>query len=161
MSRFKEAIPTEDGTFILEFSQKGLYALKFPPQKKEAKAAPAGPRKKYSALKRTELLLKGYLSGWPVRFSNLKIDFSGFTKLERQVLRVLARVPAGSVTSYGELAKKIGRPRAARFVGSVMRKNRLPILLPCHRVLAADGCLGGYSQGLAWKRKLLKLEGVL
>jgi methylated-DNA-[protein]-cysteine S-methyltransferase len=76
------------------------------------------------------------------------------------VLRELAHVPYGTTTTYGTLAAKVGRPKAARAVGTVMNRNPIPIVLPCHRVVGASGALTGYAGGLDVKRKLLQLEGV-
>jgi methylated-DNA-[protein]-cysteine S-methyltransferase len=75
------------------------------------------------------------------------------------VLTELARVPYGRTTTYGALAAEVGRPRAARAVGTVMNRNPLPIVLPCHRVVGANGSLTGYAGGLHIKRQLLELEG--
>ena len=77
------------------------------------------------------------------------------------VLRELARVPYGRTTTYGTLAATVGRPRAARAVGTVMHSNPIPIVLPCHRVIGANGSLTGYAGGLDVKRRLLQLEGAL
>ena len=76
-----------------------------------------------------------------------------------QVLRELARVPYGRVDTYGHLATLVGRPRAARAVGTVMNRNPIPIVLPCHRIVGANGSLTGYGGGLPAKRLLLELEG--
>ena len=76
-----------------------------------------------------------------------------------QVLRELALVPYGQVDTYGHLAAKVGRPKAARAVGTVMNRNPLAIVLPCHRIVGADGSLTGYAGGLDVKRALLALEG--
>src|SRR3954451_22836586 len=77
------------------------------------------------------------------------------------VLRELARVPYGSTETYGGLARKVGRPTAARAVGTVMNRNPIPIVLPCHRVVGANGALTGYAGGLDVKRRLLELEGAM
>jgi methylated-DNA-[protein]-cysteine S-methyltransferase len=74
------------------------------------------------------------------------------------VLRELARVPYGETTTYGALANRVGHPRAARAVGTVMHRNRIPIVLPCHRVVGSTGDLTGYAGGLDRKRMLLELE---
>ena len=79
----------------------------------------------------------------------------------RQVLGELARVPYGETTTYGTLAKRVDRPAAARAVGTVMNRNPIPIVLPCHRVVGANGSLVGYAGGLDVKRRLLALEGAL
>ena len=73
----------------------------------------------------------------------------------------LARVPYGSVTTYGALAAKAGRPAAACAVGTIMNRNPVPIVLPCHRVVGASGSLVGYGGGLERKEQLLRLEGVI
>ena len=77
------------------------------------------------------------------------------------VLRELALVPYGETATYGALAARVGRPKAARAVGTVMNRNPIPIVLPCHRVVGAKGQLTGYAGGLERKELLLRLEGVL
>ena len=77
------------------------------------------------------------------------------------VLRELARVPYGHTDTYGSLAAKVGRPKAARAVGTVMNRNPIPIVLPCHRIVGANGSLTGYAGGLDVKRRLLQLEGAI
>jgi methylated-DNA-[protein]-cysteine S-methyltransferase len=77
------------------------------------------------------------------------------------VLHELARVPYGRTETYGSLAAKVGRPNAARAVGTVMNRNPIPIVLPCHRVVGANGSLTGYAGGLHVKRALLELEGAM
>ena len=77
----------------------------------------------------------------------------------RRVWRALADLPPGAVVGYGELARKLGRPGSARAVGRACGANPLPLFVPCHRVRAGDGGLGGFSGGLPWKRLLLDREG--
>ena len=77
------------------------------------------------------------------------------------MLEQLARVPYGELTTYGTLAERAGRPRAARAVGTIMNRNPVPIVLPCHRVVGSTGSLVGYAGGLDRKRTLLELEGAL
>jgi methylated-DNA-[protein]-cysteine S-methyltransferase len=77
------------------------------------------------------------------------------------VLHELARVPYGRTETYGALAAKVGRPKAARAVGTVMNRNPIPIILPCHRIVGANGSLTGYAGGLHVKRALLELEGAM
>jgi len=79
---------------------------------------------------------------------NIEFDFSGYTPKEIRVLRVVAKIPLGHTMSYGEVAKKAGLKNAARFVGTVMRKNRFAPIIPCHRVVRADGKIGRYSISL-------------
>jgi methylated-DNA-[protein]-cysteine S-methyltransferase len=89
---------------------------------------------------------------------DLPVDLRGRADFSRVVLEQLARVPFGEVTTYGALAAQAGRPRAARAVGTVMNRNPIPIVLPCHRVVGASGDLVGYGGGLDRKRLLLDLE---
>jgi methylated-DNA-[protein]-cysteine S-methyltransferase len=89
---------------------------------------------------------------------DLPIDLRGRSEFSRLVLEQLARVPYGEVTTYGSLAARTGRPRAARAVGTIMNRNPIPIVLPCHRVVGSTGSLVGYGGGLDRKRQLLDLE---
>lgn len=110
-------------------------------------------------LKRFKFALKDYFAGNCDAFKNLPLSFEG-TAFQQKVLKHLCHIKPGTVLTYGEIAKATGHPRAARAVGSVCAKNRLPLIIPCHRVVASSGRLGGYSCGLPRKRKLLNLEGV-
>ena len=92
---------------------------------------------------------------------DLSLDLRLLADFNRRVLGELARVPYGEVVTYGELATRAARPRAARAVGTVMNRNPLPIVLPCHRVIGANGKLVGYGGGLERKEALLRLEGAL
>jgi methylated-DNA-[protein]-cysteine S-methyltransferase len=89
---------------------------------------------------------------------DLPVDLRGRSEFSRLVLDHLARVPYGEVTTYGSLAVRSGRPRAARAVGTIMNRNPIPIVLPCHRVVGSTGSLVGYGGGLDRKRLLLDLE---
>lgn len=83
------------------------------------------------------------------------------TPFQRIVWEALQRIPYGTTTSYAALAEAIGRPRAIRAVGRANAQNPLPLVVPCHRVVGADGSLIGYGGGVALKKKLLRLEGAL
>jgi methylated-DNA-[protein]-cysteine S-methyltransferase len=95
------------------------------------------------------------------RSFNLPIDWSLVHGFAGRILRRTAGIPFGDVRSYGQLAALAGSPRAARAVGNALGSNPIPIVVPCHRVVHADGGLGGYSGGLDRKRYLLALEGSL
>lgn len=102
-----------------------------------------------------------YLAGKRAAF-DLPVDMRFLTDFQRTVLHAVMRVPRGEVITYGALARVIGRPKAARAVGRALGSNPIPIVIPCHRVLASDGSLGGYSGrgGVRTKANLLRLEGV-
>ncbi|HLB67193.1 MAG TPA: methylated-DNA--[protein]-cysteine S-methyltransferase [Thermoplasmata archaeon] len=104
--------------------------------------------------------LARYFSGETVDFDRYSVDLSGFTEFERQVYAATRSIPAGELRTYGEIANAIGRPHASRAVGNALGKNPACIVIPCHRVVATNG-LGGFTGGIAWKRKLLRLEGAL
>jgi methylated-DNA-[protein]-cysteine S-methyltransferase len=89
---------------------------------------------------------------------DLPVDLASIPPFQRLVLAELARVPYGETATYGGLAGKIGKPRAARAVGGALNRNPVPIVLPCHRVVGAGGKLVGYAGGLERKRALLALE---
>ena len=93
------------------------------------------------------------------RSFDLVPDVTVLRPFQQLVLRELARVPFGRVTTYGALAQTVGNPRAARAVGGALNRNPIPIVLPCHRVVGATGSLVGYAGGLERKRALLELEG--
>jgi methylated-DNA-[protein]-cysteine S-methyltransferase len=92
---------------------------------------------------------------------DLAVDLRGVTPFTERVLLELARIPFGETATYAELAARAGNPKAARAVGMTMNRNRIPIVLPCHRVIGANGSLVGYAGGLERKVALLRLEGVL
>jgi methylated-DNA-[protein]-cysteine S-methyltransferase len=104
--------------------------------------------------------LQEYFLGQRRAFS-LPTDLSDRTVFQRQVLRYIETIPAGQVRSYGQIAAAIDRPGSARAVGQALGSNPIPIVLPCHRIVASDGSLGGYRGGLERKRRLLLLEGAL
>lgn len=104
--------------------------------------------------------IQEYLAGRRTRF-DLPIDYSTMSDFQRKVLKAALRVPRGQVLTYGDIARQIGRPKAARAVGQALGHNPVPIVIPCHRVLGSDGSLHGYSGGGGIKTKawLLQLEG--
>jgi methylated-DNA-[protein]-cysteine S-methyltransferase len=106
--------------------------------------------------------LDQYARGARSCFAELGLDDSPLSPFGRQVTQACRDIPLGATVSYGELAARVGVPKAARAIGRVMSKNRWPIVVPCHRVLASNGRIGGFSspQGLAYKRRLLAHEGV-
>ena len=159
----KLPIFTSDGQFVAHYSEKGLAKLNFPrvgtPRcgvRTSQRDVPSKVRRWHRA---TVAALKQVLAGRsPKKFPPL--DLSGGTTFQRQVWNALRKIARGQTKSYGEIARAIGRPRAVRAVGGACGANPIPVLVPCHRVLAANWKLGGFSGGLDWKRKLLTREGV-
>jgi len=99
-----------------------------------------------------------YFAGRRRTFST-PVDLTGQPPFRRRVLEALRAVPFGETVSYGELARRAGNPRAARAVGQAVGANPVPVVVPCHRVLAAGGAIGGFGLGLPAKRTLLAIEG--
>jgi len=92
---------------------------------------------------------------------DIDIDWSPMGEFQRRILEATAAIPFGGHLSYGEVAERAGKPRAFRAAGTALGRNPIPIVIPCHRVWAAGGKLGGYTGGLERKRLLLELEGAL
>jgi len=82
------------------------------------------------------------------------------TELQDKVLKIVRQIPVGKVATYAQIARALGRPRAARAVGNALHNNPYPIIVPCHRVVRSDGGLGGYAAGTEKKKQLLLKEGV-
>jgi methylated-DNA-[protein]-cysteine S-methyltransferase len=101
-----------------------------------------------------------YAAGEPVAFGDVPLELPPRTPFQARVIEVVRKIPYDRTLSYGDVARQAGFPGAARAVGTVMASNRFPIVIPCHRVLAAAGRLGGYSspQGTSLKAHLLALE---
>jgi methylated-DNA-[protein]-cysteine S-methyltransferase len=106
--------------------------------------------------------LQAYFAGDRLSFE-LPLDLGRLTPFQLGVLQAARGIPPGSVWTYGQVARAIGKPKASRAVGQALGRNPVPIVIPCHRVIASDGGLGGYSGGggLQSKRFLLSLEGAL
>ncbi|MDH4103558.1 MAG: methylated-DNA--[protein]-cysteine S-methyltransferase [Thermoleophilia bacterium] len=158
-----DVVDTPIGQLFVAASTRGLAAISFeadPDNQLERLARIAGPAvlrspKSVDAARRE---LDEYFAGRR-RVFDLALDLRALPQFTVSVLHELARVPFGETTTYGALAAAVGRPRAARAVGTVMNRNRIPIVLPCHRVIGSGGDLVGYAGGLDLKITLLELEG--
>ena len=160
---FELVIPTAKGEFTARYSAKGLAGLEFPKTTSNLRLRPPVPAEVLQHISDWHRLatkaLKMALTGCePVELPPL--DVVAGTAFQRDVWRAMQAVPWGKTTSYAELARRIGRPKAVRAVGGACGANPIPVFIPCHRVLAADGKLGGFSGGLDWKRTLLAAEAV-
>jgi methylated-DNA-[protein]-cysteine S-methyltransferase len=159
-----DVVDSPIGPLLLATSDAGLCRVSFDPEperEEEQLARGFGARvlRAPRAVDRAHRELDEYFEGKRRDF-DLDVDLRAVGGFHRTVLTRLARVPYGRVTTYGALAAEAGRPRAARAVGTVMNRNPVPIVLPCHRVIGANGKLVGYGGGLHRKVALLELEGV-
>jgi O-6-methylguanine DNA methyltransferase len=155
-------ISTRDGKFIAHYSERGLAGIDWPKTNRAfSRAAKQNgvPAKIKSWHRTTETALKKILAGKKSKLPPL--DWTGKTDFQKSVWRQMLKISTGKTKSYGEIASAIGNPKAVRAVGGACGANPVPVLVPCHRVLAANKKLGGFSGGLDWKRSLLKREGII
>jgi len=160
-----DVVDTPVGALLVAATDRGLCRIAYdaePEEELDRLARSFGVRVLRSArpIDTARRQLDEYFEGTRQQF-DLAVDLKLLADFNRRVLRELARVPYGEVVTYGELAARSARPRAARAVGTVMNRNPLPIVLPCHRVVGANGKLVGYAGGLDRKETLLRLEGAL
>jgi len=153
------------GTLFVAVSRRGLCAVDFGRRESEffARLDPlARFEKNPRAVQRAKEQLRAYFAGNRFDFT-LPVDLSSLTPFQRAVLDTACRIAPGDVWTYHRVAKELGRPKSSRPVGQALAHNPVPIVIPCHRVIASDGSLGGYSggSGLKAKRWLLQLEGGL
>jgi methylated-DNA-[protein]-cysteine S-methyltransferase len=142
------------GRLILEADGEILIGIWLPNHGAKAKSS-AGEMP--TVLKDTASQLDQYFAGERTDF-DLTMELDG-TPFQKEVWAELSRIPYGETISYGELARRVGRPKGPRAVGQANGHNPIPIIVPCHRVLASNG-IGGYGGGLPMKRSLLAVEGV-
>jgi len=148
--------PSPVGELLLAGSNKGLYLIHFQQAEGPLTISPHWQQGGLALLAEARAQLTQYFAGQRQRF-DLPLEPQG-TAFQQRVWAALQAIPYGHTTHYGALAAQLGKPGAARAVGGANGANPLPIIIPCHRVLAAGGALGGYSAGLDIKRKLLALE---
>jgi len=138
------------------FSRPGLSA--------EDQASELYPDSKKSSCKEIDTIadsIKAYLEGEDVKFSLGIVDLSLCSAFKQSVLRAQHAIPRGSVSTYGLIAAHVGAPGGARAVGNVMAGNPFPLIVPCHRAVLSNLCLGGFQSGTEMKRALLEKEGVI
>ncbi len=156
---------TPIGPLLVGVTDHGVCRISFdadPEHHLELLARQFGPRVLRSSkpVDRVRLELDEYFAGRRRRF-DVAPDVRFLPAYHQAVLEELAHVEYGTTTTYGTLAAQAGNPRAARAVGTVMHRNPIPIVLPCHRVVGASGSLTGYAGGLQLKEQLLRLEGAI
>ena len=159
---------TAIGRCAIAWSERGIARIQFP-EASDAKAVARLARgddlveeKPPTAIARAILRITKHLAGDAQDFRDLPLDFGDVPSFHERVYRGALEIPSGRTVSYGELASRIGAPGAARAVGQALGHNPCPIVVPCHRVLAANGKAGGFSApgGLGTKRRMLAVEGV-
>jgi len=153
-------VSTSDGQFIAIYNEAGLCGLEFPSaaHRRMTGGGQVPPQvRRWNAV--TAKALRVALAGRAAKVLP-PLDLTSGTAFQQQVWKTLRQIACGRSRSYGEVARAVRRPRAVRAVGGACGANPIPVLVPCHRVLAASQRLGGFSGGLAWKRRLLAREGV-
>ena len=158
MNQAQYALNTKIGTLYLVASEKGLQSVLFHKQPYPLISRLNLSNKVDCNLDAAATQLQEYLDGKREKF-NLKLDING-TEFQQQVWKALSEIPFGKTLSYKDIAHKIRNPKAVRAVGTANGRNPLCIIVPCHRVIAANGTLGGYTAGLNIKKKLLTLESI-
>ena len=141
-------IQTKLGAFRAGYSSRGVTSLDFPGSRGPRSAPPT--KKPPSFIRKLARQLKQYALGKSVRWS-VPVDLSSGTSFQQKVWRVLTKIPRGETRSYRWVAQKIGKPKASRAVGAACGANPVPVIVPCHRVVASDGSLGGFGGGLPMK----------
>lgn len=151
--------PSPVGNLLLVGGDAGLFRVQFPATKHGVETDPQWRAFPHPVLDAARLQLDAYFDGARQVF-DLPLAAHG-TPFQRDVWAALATIPFGATWSYARLASTIGRPAAMRAVGAANGRNPLPIVLPCHRVIGADGSLTGFGGGLPTKQFLLQLEGAI
>lgn len=154
------------GRYGLAWTERGIKRVQLPGASDDATAARVGDgalrcAPEAAAVTETVDLLSRYFAGERVDFAGVSLDLDGIPNFNRMVYVQALRAGYGQITSYGEIARALGDVSLSRAVGQALGANPIPIIIPCHRVLAADGGLGGFSApgGRLTKQRLLELEG--
>ena len=144
------------GPLLIAGDNEALRYIAFPDKRRPRKPERGWTESMQGAVAATVAQLREYFAGKRKEF-DLPLALEG-TAFQRRVWKCLQAIPYGETISYAELARRTGNPKAARAVGSANGRNHIPIIIPCHRVIAADGSLGGFGGGLDVKQRLLALE---
>ncbi|HNW34735.1 MAG TPA: methylated-DNA--[protein]-cysteine S-methyltransferase [Candidatus Ozemobacteraceae bacterium] len=168
MNYFHALFETPIGRCAIAWSGNGIRALQLPDADDEAtleglrKHAPGSTARKPSrVIQQAVAFVNDLLAGKGISTSLPRLDLAGQPPFHKEVYETLCSIPNGTTISYGELAAAVGRPRSARIIGRIVGSNPIPLLIPCHRVIGADGSLRGFSApgGVETKKRILELEG--
>jgi methylated-DNA-[protein]-cysteine S-methyltransferase len=152
---FQTAIPSPLGTIVLTAGHDGLTGIHFQ-DSVLAENACLEPTSSNPFLEEAARQITAYFEGKLTNFTLVAAPLG--TAFQREVWELLPSIPYGMTVSYGEIARRLGLPKAARAVGGAVGRNPLPIIIPCHRVIGTDGAITGYSSGIQRKEFLLGLE---
>ena len=147
------------GTMLLAATDRGLAGVWFVGQRHGPDSRGWREEPQHPVLREAVAQLAAYFAGERTGF-DLPLDLSAGTAFQQSVWDALRTIPSGGTTSYAELARRLGKPQAARAIGAAVGRNPVSVVVPCHRVLGTDGTLTGYAGGLERKSALLQLEGV-
>ena len=164
-SRAAVQISTKFGTMKVEWQGDALCRLHWMVDPVEAQELPSWERFLTRASETQSRLIEdliAYTEGEAISFHDIPVMFTGGTSFRQRIWRACREIPYGETVTYGTLARMAGRPGAARAVGSAMANNQIPLVIPCHRVVAAGNKLGGFSspQGTLLKKRLLQMENL-
>lgn len=148
------------GTMLLAATDRGLAGVWFEGQRHGPDARGWREDARHPVLMAAIEQLRAYFAGERTEFV-LPLDFEAGTPFQQSVWSALCGIPRGGTTSYADLARRLGKPQAARAIGAAVGRNPVSIVVPCHRVLGTGGALTGYAGGLERKSALLRLEGAL
>lgn len=159
-----QVIKTTRGWVAVAYTGRGIRALTLPVKNPEGafealRSEIGSPLARGQGYEKLAQDLERYFRGEAVPF-DYHLDLAAATPFQRRVWAVLLEIPYGATRTYRDVARAVGVPRGARAVGQAVGANPIPLLIPCHRVVASGGSLGGYAWGLTWKRRLLQVEGV-
>lgn len=150
-------IEVSSGFVHLSFSNEGIYSLSL----MRVRPLPAKSAAEKAELYWPELEqeIRGYFNGFQIK-GDYPLIMSGYSPWTKKILQLTKEIPHGETITYKQLAERAGVPAGARAAGQALKRNRTPLLIPCHRVVAQGGKLGGFTGGIDWKKELLALEGI-
>jgi len=158
---FVRTVQLETALGPAEISWSGDQLTRFAWLPRQARVKPPPPSENLTNSQRDLMQdIVDYAAGMRIDFSQVPTDMSQGTPFQQKIWQACQQIPYGEVCTYGELARRAGRPGAARAVGTAMSHNRIPLIIPCHRVIAAGNKIGGFTsaEGIRLKKRLLDLE---